>query len=60
MKATFHKSCNCKQCRAGRDHEDRNTNERKLRRFTREKITKFLKGENDDVLIFPISSPYTD
>lgn len=58
-KGTFHKSCHCKSCNRGRNRLARNLNERKLRRMSRDQIIKFLKGA-EDVLIAPISSPYTD
>jgi hypothetical protein len=60
MKATFHKSCHCQSCCAGRTHEKRNANERKLRQITRQRVSRYLKGETDDVLIAPISSPFID
>ena len=60
MKATFHKSCNCRSCRRGRNHEKRNANERKLRQRAREAITAFEKGKEEDIFIAPITSPYTD
>lgn len=60
MKGTFHKSCNCKACRRGRNQEKRNLNERKLRAKSREALDKVVKGLEDDAFIYPISSPYTD
>jgi Zn-dependent alcohol dehydrogenase len=59
MKATYHKSCSCSQCKRGRNRYCRNLNERKLRRLTREQLIGIIKG-NEDAFIAPISSPYTD
>lgn len=59
-KGTQHKGCNCAMCRMGRNHYDRNLNERRLRRMTKRELLDFLFGRKDDVHIHPISTPYTD
>ena len=60
MKNTFHKACGCQQCRRGINWLHRNLNERKLRRMSKAELIKFIKGEQKDVFIAPISSPYSD
>ena len=60
MKVTFHKACGCQQCRRGINWLHRNLNERKLRRMSKKELIKFIKGEQEDVFIAPISSPYSD
>jgi hypothetical protein len=59
-KATFHKSCNCHMCRLGRQHFDRNLNERKLRRKSKKQLLDYRLKGSEDVEIHPISSPFTD
>ena len=54
-KFTMHKGCHCKTCNSMRTHEDRNLNERKLRRRTKMELrTKNL----DEVAFGPITTPY--
>lgn len=64
MKATFHKSCNCFACRAGRGSKagqaTKVRNERKLRRKSKLTLDAVVKGQTDDAEIAPITSPYTD
>ena len=64
IKATFHKSCSCVVCRLGRGRGwgqfARHKNERKLRRRARVALEKVVRGQADDAIVAPISSPYTD
>lgn len=64
IKGTFHKSCGCYMCRLGRGSAHgqfiRNHNERKLRRLSNVACARVVNQQDDDVDIFPISSPYTD
>ena len=63
MKATMHKSCSCRQCKLGRSSKAGQSvhrlNEHRLRRITRQQVQQFLRGA-EDIIIAPISSPYTD
>lgn len=64
MKAVFHKSCSCEQCKLGRatksGHATKKANEKKLRRIAKLALQEVVKGNEQDVVVAPISSPYTD
>ena len=63
MKATFHKACSCRQCKAGRrtkfGHYIVKANERRLRHTAKQMLAAVVRGA-EDALIGPISSPLTD
>lgn len=64
IKGTFHKACSCWMCMRGRGRSYgqfiQNQNERKLRRKSKVALAKVVKGVEDDAVIAPIASPYTD
>ena len=64
MKGTFHKSCSCPMCVRGRSTKSgksvKKANERKLRHNAKVKLGRVVKGDTDDAVVAPISSPYTD